>query len=135
MQGAIPHDIGLLTGLTFLEIAGWNPLLSVPPTIGQLSNLVSLYLRVPPAHPDTLGRLIGLRDLALSCTGLDAFPAFVHTLTNLTSLSDFGDGNNNNGPLSRQARALLLRRLPNLRELSFGGHKVVIPGKQPIVYV
>jgi Leucine-rich repeat (LRR) protein len=68
VRGQIPHDLGLLTGLTYLAL--WNNQLSgtIPSSLGALTALTGLHLevnRLSGTIPSSLGALTALEELFL----------------------------------------------------------------------
>jgi len=124
----LPPEIGKLTNLTLLTVAG-NQLTALPPEIGTLTNLTELDLfdnpqlirligRVNPYDnqlttlPPEIGKLTKLTTLSLGGNQLTALPPEMANLTNLTEVM-----------LSRCERLgrsdiLVLSRLPELKQLN-----------------
>jgi len=83
----LPPEIGNLTNLTTLYLAS-NQLTALPPEILQLTNLTSLYFQNNrlTALPPEIGHLTNLTSLDLDSNQLTALPPEIAQLTNLTSL-------------------------------------------------
>ena len=75
ITGAVPDEIGLLTGLTSLDFT-MNEITSIPTTIGDLANLELLYLgsNAIQTVPAEIGQLTSLRRLRLSFNDLTGVP-------------------------------------------------------------
>ncbi|NEU80077.1 COR domain-containing protein [Nostoc sp. UIC 10630] len=83
----LPPEIGQLTNLRSLYLYR-NQLSSLPPEIGQLTNLQSLYLSFNELSslPPEIGQLTNLRSLHLFAKDLTTLPLEIFQLTNLQSL-------------------------------------------------
>ncbi|MGF2038254.1 MAG: COR domain-containing protein [Nostoc sp. CmiVER01] len=83
----LPPEIGQLTNLRFLYL-GSNQLSSLPPEIGQLTNLQFLYLgsNQLSSLPPEIGQLTNLQTLDLDSNQLSSLPPEIGQLTNLQSL-------------------------------------------------
>jgi leucine-rich repeat protein SHOC2 len=81
ITGAVPDEIGLLTGLTTLSLSV-NQITSIPTTIGDLANLVNLYLshNAIQTVPAEIGQLTSLKRLRLSYNDLTGVPVTFRTL-------------------------------------------------------
>ena len=84
---SLPPEIGQLTNLTQLDLS-FNKLTSLPPEIGQLTNLIQLDLSFNKltSLPPEISQLISLIQLDLSNTNLTSLPPEIGQLTNLTQL-------------------------------------------------
>ncbi|OYE03750.1 leucine-rich repeat domain-containing protein [Nostoc sp. 'Peltigera membranacea cyanobiont' 232] len=83
----LPPEIGQLTNLQTLDLSD-NQLSSLPPEIGQLTNLQSLDLdnNQLSSLPAEIGQLTNLQSLDLRSDQLSSLPAEIGQLTNLRSL-------------------------------------------------
>ena len=95
VTGSIPPEIGNLTNLTWLYLRGNNLTGSIPPEIGNLTNLTFFYLRgnnLTGSIPSEIGNLTNLTDLRLQDNQLTgSIPSELGNLTNL----DYLDLHNN----------------------------------------
>ncbi len=84
---SLPPEIGQLTNLTTLFLSG-NQLTSLPKELGQLTKLYDLYMHNNKLKsvPAELGRLTNLTKLRLDGNQLTRVPAELGRLTNLTTL-------------------------------------------------
>ncbi|AFY57475.1 leucine-rich repeat (LRR) protein [Rivularia sp. PCC 7116] len=89
---ALPPGIGQLTNLQSLYLDN-NQLSSLPAEIGQLTNLQSLYLfnNKLSSLPAEIGQLTNLQTLYLDNNQLSSLPAEIGQLTNLQSLYLFNN--------------------------------------------
>ena len=97
LSGSIPTELGDLSNLAWLNLAGNELSGSIPAELGDLSNLERLYL--------------GGNELS------GAIPAELGDLSNLTQLGLYG--NQLSGPIPTE-----LGGLPNLRGLTLGGNQL-----------
>ncbi|MGD1909029.1 MAG: leucine-rich repeat domain-containing protein [Leptolyngbyaceae cyanobacterium] len=83
----LPPEIGQLTNLQSLFLEG-NLLSSLPPEIGQLTNLQSLILdrNQLSSLPPEIGQLTNLQGIKLSYNGLTGLPSEIGQLTNIQGL-------------------------------------------------
>ncbi|NJP08786.1 MAG: GTPase [Leptolyngbyaceae cyanobacterium RU_5_1] len=93
---SLPPEIGQLTNLTELFLSV-NRLSSLPPEIGQLTNLTTLSLvnNKLSSLPPEIGQLINLRELSLHYNDLNSLPPEIGQLTNLRELDFFANPLNN----------------------------------------
>ena len=87
LTGALPAEVGRLSALRVLSVAG-NELTSVPAEIGQLASLEKLHLdhnRLTKV-PAEIGRLTSLKELWLGGNHLASVPAGIGRLTSLKVL-------------------------------------------------
>ena len=93
ISGSIPPEIGDLTNLTSLSL--WNNQLtgSIPSEIGNLTELWFLYLlnNQFTSVPSSIGNLINLEVLNLSANPLISLPESIGNLTNLIFLYLYGN--------------------------------------------
>jgi hypothetical protein len=84
---SIPPEIGQLTNLTDLSL-DCNQLTSIPPEIGQLTNLTALLIHTNQltSIPPEIGQLTNLTALRLDGNQLTSIPPVIGQLTNLTAL-------------------------------------------------
>ncbi len=84
---SLPETLGQLTNLKKLDLR-WNKLTSLPETLGQLTNLKILYLldNQLTSLPETLGQLTKLEELYLGVIQLASLPETLGQLTNLKKL-------------------------------------------------
>jgi Leucine-rich repeat (LRR) protein len=91
LSGAIPSELGVLTGLTVLSLDQNQLSGAIPPELGALANLWYLGLsgnQLSGGIPPELGMLASLLYLALAGNQLSGtIPPELGALTNLTSLS------------------------------------------------
>jgi len=126
---SLPPQIGQLTNLTELDLSG-NPLTSVPKELGQLTNLEVLDLggNQLTSVPKELGQLTNLTELDLRNNQLTSVPKELGQLTNLTKL-DLG-GN----PLTSVPKGL--GQLTNLTVLGvYGTEEATAPPLQEVEQV
>ncbi|WP_414545432.1 COR domain-containing protein [Nostoc sp. CCY0012] len=113
----LPPEIGQLTNLRSLDLSG-NQLSSLPPEIVQLINLQALDLRGHQMRslPPEIVQLVNLRSLYLSFNQLSSLPKEIGQLINLRSL-DLS---------SNQLRSLPkeIGQLTNLRSLDLRGNQL-----------
>ena len=86
---SIPPEIGQLTNL--MELYPYqNNLTSLPPEIGQLTNLTNLelYDNQLSVLPPEIGQLINLEELILRINNLNTVPSEMGTLAGLTSVKN-----------------------------------------------
>jgi Leucine-rich repeat (LRR) protein len=105
----VPMSVFQMPNLVLLNF-GNDGLTSVPPEIGDLQNLQSLYLNQNPQLtnlPDTIGNLKNLRILSLYGDGLTSLPTSIVELTNLTILGLSGN------PIPSTTITQLRKELPN----------------------
>jgi Leucine-rich repeat (LRR) protein/sugar lactone lactonase YvrE len=118
MSGAVPPSIGNLSELVNLQI--WaNQLTSIPNEIGNLQNLKQFNFGGNPLSgviPNSLFQLNGLQALDFTSIGLTSLPTAIGNLTNLTSL---GMGNNSVTSLPDE-----LTHLTNLQTLSISSNPI-----------
>ena len=90
LTGSIPPEIGNLTNLTLLYLRDNQLSGSIPPEIGNLTNLTSLSLMINQltgSIPPEIGNLTNLTGLGLYDNQLTGeIPSEIGNLTNLTSL-------------------------------------------------
>lgn len=88
----LPPEIGQLTNLILLYLV-YNKLRTLPPEIGQLTNLTTLYLdrNQLSTLPPEIGLLTNLSTLDLGYNQLSSLPADIGQLTNLTRLDLSGN--------------------------------------------
>jgi len=105
----LPPEIGLLTGLTVLNLMG-NRLITLPPEIGQLTALTNLDLRGNDLStlPPEFCQLTALTVLDLMTNELRILPPSIGQLTALISLDLMGNGLSFLPPEIGQLRALRL---------------------------
>ena len=84
---SLPPEIGQLTNLTELDLRS-NALSSLPPEIGQLTNLKRLYIHNNDlgSLPPEIGKLTNLIELYLRSNFLSSLPPEIGKLTNLAKL-------------------------------------------------
>ena len=84
---SVPPEIGQLANLTTLYLSK-NQLTSVPPEIGQLANLTTLNLHINQltSVPPDIGQLANLTTLHLHANKLTSVPPDIGQLANLTTL-------------------------------------------------
>ena len=124
LAGPIPPDLGSLSNLRSLYLSGNQLTGPIPPDLGSLSNLQGLSLDgnqlTGPIPPD-LGSLSNLRSLYLSGNQLTGpIPPDLGSLSNLQGLSL--DGNQLTGPIPPD-----LGSLSNLRSLYLSGNQLTGP--------
>ena len=87
---ALPASLGVLTGLTTLDLRYCNALTALPASLGEIIRLGTMNLencRALTALPESLGALTGLSMLDLGyCQKLSALPASIGDLKGLTML-------------------------------------------------
>ena len=87
----LPMEIGLMTGLTSLDLTGCLDLVSLPESIGKLTGLTTLNLcscEVLTSLPESIVALTGLTTLNLRfCGSLTSLPESIVALTGLTVLN------------------------------------------------
>ena len=85
IAGAVPDEIGLLTGLKSLDFSV-NQLTSIPTTIGDLANLELLYLthNSITTLPAEISQLTSLKRLRLSFNDLTGVPVAFRTFSPTT---------------------------------------------------
>ncbi|RUS99080.1 leucine-rich repeat domain-containing protein [Trichormus variabilis] len=114
---SLPPEIGQLSNLQSLYLSG-NQLSSLPPEIGQLSNLQSLYLsgNQLSSLPREIGQLSNLQFLNLSDNQLSSLPPEIGQLANLQFLYF----------ISNQLSILLLEigQLTNLQSLDLRSNQL-----------
>ena len=90
ITGSIPPEIGNLTNLTYLYLGVNNLTGSIPPEIGNLTNLTYLNLQLNQltgSIPPEIGILINLESMSISWNQLSgSIPPEIGNLTNLTYL-------------------------------------------------
>ncbi|AUT01320.1 GTPase [Nostoc sp. CENA543] len=116
----LPPEIGQLVNLRSLYLSS-NQLSSLPPQIGQLVNLQSLSLSANQLSslPPQIGQLVNLRSLSLSGNQLSSLPPQIVQLFNLRSLSLSGNQLSSLPPQIGQ--------LVNLQSLSLSRNQVSSP--------
>jgi Leucine-rich repeat (LRR) protein len=87
LNGTIPPEIGNLTNLTRLYL-DHNQLTSIPPEIGNLTNLTTLYLdhNQLTSIPPEIGNLVNLNYLQLHHNHLTSIPSEIGNFTKFVSL-------------------------------------------------
>ena len=95
LNGSIPPELGNLTNLQYLWLHGNQLSGSIPPELGNLTNLISLYLyrnQLSGQIPPELGNLANLTDLRLNSNYLSGqIPPELGNLANLRYLRLFGN--------------------------------------------
>lgn len=121
LVGTIPMDLGNLTNLMNLYLTKNQLSGSIPPEIGNLTNLLHLYFfdnQLSGSIPSELGNLSNLEILHLSNNQLSgAIPATVGSLSNLITL--FLSSNQLSGVIPSE-----LGNLNNLVQLSFNNNQL-----------
>ena len=119
LRGAIPPELGRLSGLTFLNLRANALAGPIPPELGNLAGLEELWLdgnALEGPIPPELGRLSGLTSLSLSGNALEGpVPPELGALAVLEGL--WLDGNRLEGPIPAE-----LGSLAHLRGLSLSGN-------------
>ncbi|QLE57490.1 leucine-rich repeat domain-containing protein [Nostoc sp. TCL26-01] len=113
----LPPEIGQLTELRSLDLSN-NQLSSLPPEIGQLTNLQTLDLWINQLSSLTseIGQLINLQTLNLYSNQLSSLPSEIGQLTNLQTL-DLLDNQLSNLPPE-------IGQLTNLRSLDLSSNQL-----------
>lgn len=122
LAGSLPPEIGALSHLRRLEVAGNRGLAGpIPSEVGNLANLRQMHLSdnaLTGPIPAGLGNLVSLRALGLGGNALTGtIPATLANLTNLELLQLWGDA------WTPEPAPEWLGALINLRRLSLGGHR------------
>jgi len=121
VQGVVPHEIGQLLNLNWLNLSDNQLSGSIPSEIGRLLNLTFLNLsdnQLSGSIPSEIGQLLNLRDLNLSNNLLaGSIPPEIGQLQNLTLLWLYG--NQLTGPIPSE-----IGQLQKLTSLALDGNQL-----------
>ncbi|EPS63221.1 hypothetical protein M569_11565, partial [Genlisea aurea] len=96
LSGPIPHELGNMTSLSYLNLEANQFSGPVPSEIGNLTNLKALILssnQLSGELPESLGNLINLNDFRISdCNFGGQVPNFIQNWRQLTRLDMFSSG-------------------------------------------
>ena len=92
LSGVVPAEIGELTHLTLLNLAG-NRLTSIPETIGTLQNLQVLHIgsNKLSKFPEAITQLVNLQELYIHGNQISSIPVSIVALQNLQVLDIAGN--------------------------------------------